>query len=284
MLDKPIFLVGVGRSGSTALLLALSRHPSILGHKAESPFIPFVGGLVGRMNRFERSGYVVRMLRVTEDHLNESLRTICFESTFGPGMGRGFRLKRLLRLDFSGLLASHWIARTWMLEEDLEGLKSLFPSMKVVYLVRNGYRVVASRMKYGTFKKYGFEANCTRWAENADQHAFLESSESAVVIRHEDLIADPVSTLSLVYSHVGLPHSTGPERYLASTLVHPLSDPSSAGVDVASYFKDRRSPESDWTPEEHATFTRICGPAMKRLGYELREADGFSTSLETQTP
>jgi hypothetical protein len=44
--QNPIFIVGMGRSGTTILEQAIGKHPQIVASEGESPFICRIGRLV----------------------------------------------------------------------------------------------------------------------------------------------------------------------------------------------------------------------------------------------
>ena len=63
--ERPIFVIGTGRSGTSILLQAMGAHPLIFAARGEAPLISFTGDF---MASFES------MDRVVHNYLGESIK------------------------------------------------------------------------------------------------------------------------------------------------------------------------------------------------------------------
>lgn len=124
----------------------------------------------------------------------------------------------------------------------------------VVHLVRDGREVVRTHMARKAHLGRTFEHACRRWAVRNEQ--LLHDIRSDWRFRLEDLVS------SYTAFH-------GFARTLGATTVNlgPWSR-------VRHERKNRRptphvlGPWDDWTDEQRAMFTEICGPAMEACGYD----------------
>ena len=90
-----------------------------------------------------------------------------------------------------------------------------------------------------------------------------------MTVRHEHLVSDAEDFLRQVFAFLGLEFDSGPANLVKSTLVIPLDQPDSSGVDAKEILRARRPPYESWTPEQRAAFKNIAGDSMSRAGYEI---------------
>ena len=72
----PIFIVGDSRSGTSALLQALGKHPLILSMPGEAPLITSIGGMAHLFEFADdiTKGYYLQSLKFTKTYLYRNLR------------------------------------------------------------------------------------------------------------------------------------------------------------------------------------------------------------------
>jgi hypothetical protein len=265
---NPIVVSGAARSGTTVVTQALGRHPAIASPLGEAPYLavlgrsvtPFAGGTAA-------AAYFTDSLRISRGALDERLRQLAFEVALGPHFGLATLLRHAAR--HRGRLASHWCARVSPDEDAARGLRVLFPALRFVHVVRSGVEVVASRQRFPAFRGLAFQDHCRAWARNVSVSRFLVARKDTLVVRHEELLADPEGSVARVLEGLGVPPHAGPAAFAAGTHLHPLDAPTAFGVAVRDVVATRPAAHADWSAEERAIFVSVCGEAMQETGYGI---------------
>jgi hypothetical protein len=268
-IDSPVFVVGANRSGTSVLLRALGAHPDILGSIGEAPLMVNVAAIADLVEFSEFRDYYAENMRLPKDYLYSHLRRLCFEYAIGRDFGWDRIAPSLKHLDRSILQKRYWCAKIFPVKEESRGLRQLFQGARFVYIVRNGIEVVHSRTKFPGFRDLDFETQCREWVSQTRAFDHLTTAEDVIQIRHENLVADAEDLLQKVFSFLGLEQDSAPVNLVRSTLVIPLDQPDSAGVDAKQVLRARRPPHETWTPEQRATFKAIAGEAMTCAGYKM---------------
>ncbi|HEQ60198.1 MAG TPA: sulfotransferase [Firmicutes bacterium] len=253
--EKPIFIIGVGRSGSTAFQKVLSLHPELAWLSALSNRLPSAPSL----NRL--------LMHAIDSSLLEKVLTRCFwpsECIFfwdyaWPGFNTPCR--DLLAEDVSPkvaerirtLLSQPLTRRRKRLMVKITGwprvgfLKEIFPDARFIHIVRDGRAVVNSMLnvnwwwgwrgpdnwRWGPlspaqqeqWKRYGksfvalaaIEYNIL--LEAMEQAKRGVAPENFLELRYEDLCAEPIPRLQEVVEFCGLRWSG---RFERSVLRYPL--------------------------------------------------------------
>lgn len=244
------FIGGVGRSGTTALRKSLGLHPALDYNGQENNILSDVihAARVNCTLPDRQTAMVVNQSeydRIFERALNELLwreraqkanqiRTAAFDPW--PGF--------------------------------LEYLFQVFPNSKMLYLVRNGIEVVASRQLFEPFQVSPFEKHCeiwfrahkvVRWGQDKPQQFRL--------VRHEWLgDADKLrQVLFELYEWLGIAWHDAPLQNLLAERYHPTHHPQ----ETADTPEARAERWKFWTDAERASFETICGDAMRGFGYSI---------------
>lgn len=265
-IKNPIFVVGAGRSGTSIMLQALGEHANILSANRESPFIPYLGFLLNPFEFRENKDYHVDSLNLPLSYLYENIQRLCLESV----MGKHYGLGRLRRVKKTSLLKTHrWCAKTYPNNAETKGLIKLFPRVKFVYIYRNGINVVNSRSRFKGMSHYEFSEHCEIWAKHVEKYNHFKGCEQAILVRQEDVAANPDSIFKKVISFLELPFDEGPANFAKSTLIHSLDKKTQQDVDVQEILKKREPVHEKWTAEQRSVFKDICGEGMATMGYEI---------------
>jgi hypothetical protein len=270
-LAHPIFIVSCGRSGSTALCLALRVHPRLLVAAAEGPNVNALGELAYDFGVGEHAGYYQSASRLPADDMRWRLRDLCYAPVFGSSLGLSYDPRRIAIKESAytrGTRIARWGAKVFPTEKSAQGLRWLYPGAKFIYIHRNGIDVVQSMSKFGNFAKLDFAERCRFWNERCETYEYLRRWDDVCVIRFEDFLDDNARALKMVYDYLGLPESRASTEFASSRMIHPLDAPT-AMQNPKEAIAARESSCASWTSEERATFARICANSMKMLGYEL---------------
>lgn len=269
LIDNPILIAGIGRSGTSVLLRALGKHPQVFPGYGEAPLMRTFGELVERIEFSDAREYYTETLFAPKEYLFDHLKRLCFEYVAGANYGYDRVTGSLKKRDFSVLKMQHWCAKVLPTQEEYKGLHGLFPGLRTLHISRNGLDVVHSRTRFHGFRDLSFEQHCCTWVESVEGYRYLAETETSLEVRHEDLVADPPQFFHKVLAFLDLPYHEGPAEFVKSNLMIPLDQPSEDGVDVKQILEQREPPHAHWTAEQRETFRRIAGSAMDELGYEI---------------
>lgn len=274
--DNLVCVVGVGRSGTTVLKNALGAHPQLIAARFEAPLERAVASSYGRhLTESPEFGEYVRTTTVASwPNVKESFRRLILEAALGNDAGRE-RLdeERALGRDIDDVAG--WVIKVggiW--RPSIAGFNDLFAGFKPVYVHRNGIDVVESRRRFGTFADQAFEKSCTKWASGLkvlrllQEHQNQENQGDVLVVRHEDLVAEPEQTMAELLRGLGLRPDSGPAEHLQQQSPNTTRDTDDA-LSVAENFANRPPAYADWTDDQKRVFVEICGPAMEFYGYDI---------------
>jgi len=151
-----------------------------------------------------------------------------------------------------------------------EYLCRIFPGTRIVYVVRNGIEVVASRMVFHGFMDKPFEWQCEVWSQTQALAQWGEGRADFIGVRHEQLL-EPTSaepTYRSIFEKIGLPFHQRCLDMLLEKQFHPTSFPGEKDEDAGSLRK-RGDRARLWTGEQRETFVKICKDAMDYFHYEI---------------
>ena len=266
--ECPLIIAGAGRSGTTALLNALGEHPEVLTMQGERPFVTYVGGVVQGFEDSPNREWRIGTLNVSNERLYKTYRTLCFESAFGR---RGwYALKGIARKRVLPSTIRYWSVKAFPTEAQYYGFLRLYPSARVVAILRNGIDNVNSRMHHATFRDDPFEHHCTEWVYLVGKYDYLSRDpEHAIFVRQEELRDTPEAVFPRVFATCGLSESDKPLQYVRTTVVHPLEESTQTETDAKDFFDQRAPAYESWTEDQRKMFKDICGETMERVGYEV---------------
>ncbi|MEM9166512.1 MAG: sulfotransferase [Planctomycetota bacterium] len=234
-----VFATGLGRSGTTAMRSALASHPGIISTSSENNIVSDLlhacdvnATLYSRRVSMQMSEkmynarfatMILDLLFPTVQHVDDSIRPL-FASHLSPS-----RAERALQL---------------------------FPGSRFVCMIREGVATIESRIAHHTLGKQSFEEHCERWASWGVFSEWAAPRHDCLIVRHEQLLEDPVGSIAGVLAFLDLPDHPAPAEVLTGKRFHPTPDTT-------------RPRWQTWTEGDRAIFERICGPAMRSLGYAI---------------
>ncbi|MEV0417516.1 sulfotransferase family protein [Streptosporangium canum] len=208
--DRPIFVIGCPRSGTTMLQLMLHSHPRIAVPPETRFLVPgyyrrFVfGDLREQGNRRRLGRWIVsdkdtkfKELKLDGEELIENIAA--GPPTLGSAMGITFRSYAEQHSK------SRWGDKRPSYFHHVDLLLRLFPDAQFVHLIRDGRDCVASLKEMPWYTKDVFHA-VTNWAEAIDygrRHAKNLPADSYYELRYEDLTAYPETELGKLCDFLG---------------------------------------------------------------------------------
>jgi len=269
--NRPVFLVGAGRSGTVALFRALGVHPEVLSIPGgEIPILMSIGRVAYLLEHDEEKEYFLEQTKVPKQYFYSKLKQLCFESSTGPYYGYRKLTKEFIKNPSRYFKKSYWCVKTFPGEEAAKGLLSLYPQAKFVYLVRNGINVIHSRTKFQHFRGREFAEHCRSWTAAAERFAYLQNFEAAILVQQEELVDAPELVIRRICVHLSISLDDGPVNFLKNTLVHSLSDEETRESVNVKRIMDSRTPVYEaWTKDQQKIFKDICSETMEKLKYEI---------------
>jgi hypothetical protein len=274
--NRPIFLVGCPRSGTTLLSVMLHAHPRI-AMPPETRFLEPIyrerltfGDLTIAENRrrlAERmtgKGTKFNDLRLERKAVIEKI--VAAPPTIGSAAGTLWRefARSRGKARWGEKRPSYW--------RDIGMVRRLFPDAQIVHLVRDGRACVASLKKVTWWESgvYGAMASWTMADAELRRVSARLPADSYYRLRYEDVLADPKTQLTELCAFLG-------EEFDPAMLDYPDAardivparkswhDRTRGGLDTGRIEAWRRTLE----PAEIGLFERVAQRALSRNGYEL---------------
>ncbi len=276
--DRPVFVIGCPRSGTTLLTLMLSSH-SRLAIPPETRFLLPVfrrrasfGDLTVTANRRRLARAVVRRRGSKFGHLGLDADRVRKTVVHGPP-SLGSALAAPYRLYAADRGKVRWGDKRPGYFRNVDVIRALFPDAQVVHLVRDPRDSVAS-LKRMTWWRHGTVGAVATWVHAVDcarGAARRLPAGSFLELRYEDLVRDPQQELERLCAFLG-------EDFEQSMLEH---------QDEAARLPERQ--RGRWHREtqnevgtrrvgtyagvlsagEVALVERVAGSRMRRLGYDV---------------
>ena len=247
MADRPIFIVGSERSGTTLMRSLINAHPNISCGE-ETHFLSGLEGIVGSKWRlmkdypFEKEYWYEKIRELFDD----------FKTEAAEKQGK-----------------SRWGDKTPIYVLKLDFINKLFPDCQVIHMIRDGRDVVASSMDRWGYRR-GLSAT-KRWGKSvrAGQHFGRSvSPERYIEIRYEDLVLNPESTMQLVCKFLDEPWEPSilEQGTYKSTLTEKRRQ--AAGNGEALFYASRIGVgKKKLDPFVKSLFSYYSGSLLKELGY-----------------
>lgn len=261
---NPVFVIGSPRSGNTVLGRSLAEH-SEFWTSGESDFLYRVFRDHFMQRAFDRAIQMPgrRWLRLEDVDREEFLAYI----------GMGINALFTSRSD-----GRRWIDHTPLYTLIVDTLGEVFPGASFLHIARDGRDVVHSMLHFshavsdpavGRYLRQSvpwatdMRSACEAWRDYvATAMAFCdEHQDRALVVRYEDLAADPEAGFLDIHRFLGVGDEDGPARFITERRIN-------------SSFGDRARPTAEgvwegWDEERRRIFAEVAGPTMVRCGYSM---------------
>ena len=269
----PVFIVGNPRSGSTLLASLLDRH-DVFACGPETHFF----------NQLDDADFR-RSLRNWPEAATEA---ICSLTVHDVPVHESFQIERDDIIEFLGARAPstramlesltatyairhgarRWVEKTPNHISQLARLRAIFPEATIIETARHPV-ASAHGMRALPWASPSAVANSyliSDWASKSD--AFLRSDVDVVTVRHEDLLADPVGTMTHLFGRLGECFEPGVLTRSGSTgLIESMATWKEASTGPLDSSMGRRW-ERDADESQCAAISAICADYRHRLGYD----------------
>ncbi|MEV7005600.1 sulfotransferase [Streptosporangium sp. NPDC051022] len=284
--DRPIFIVGCPRSGTTLLQLMLHSHPRI-AIPPETRFMVAAyqrrlqfGDLNDPSHRRELAEWVVNRRQSRFHELRLDGEEVIRQIVAGPPT-LGSALGIVLRFYATHHGKPRWGDKRPSYFQNVDVLLRLFPDAQFVHLIRDGRDCVASLKEMPWYKGSAYSA-VSAWAEAIDfaRHGAPKLPEGSYhELRYEDLTTEPEAHLRRLCDFVGEefdPAMCEP-RLMAGVAV-----PEHKSWHARTHGEVTTSRSGTWRdrldPWEVSLCESVLGDRLEAYGYELSGAPKAETS------
>lgn len=255
----PLLLVsGVGRSGTTVVRHSLGAHPDVDSTGVENNII-FDVLETAQQNCTYPSRRAT--LRVAPPAYDRQFRLLLLNLLWPEPRTAGARPRMLL-------------ATSDLTPARADYLLQLFPDARIVYVVRNGIEVVASRSTHPQFRDASFEEHCRAWSQSREMVEWGREKAGFMLLRQETLLeADAArAALSAALLTLGLTADARCTEIVLGRQFHPTHVVGEAQTE-ADDLRRRQERWKFWSDEQREAFSSMCGPAMRYFGYPMPWSD-----------
>ncbi|MFF0574045.1 sulfotransferase family protein [Streptosporangium saharense] len=284
--DRPIFIVGCPRSGTTLLQLMLHSHPRI----AIPPETRFMVAAYQRRLRFgdlndparrrELAEWVVGRRQSRFHELRLDGEEVVRQIVEGPPT-LGSALGIVLRFYATQHGKPRWGDKRPSYFQNIDVLLRLFPDAQFVHLIRDGRDCVASLKEMPWYSGNVYSA-VSAWAEAIDfaRHGAPKLPEGSYhELRYEDLTADPEAQLRRLCDFLGedfAPEMCEPRRIAGVAVpAHKTWHSRTHGEVTAARAGSWRERLDPW---EVSLCESVLGDRLETYGYELTGVPRTETS------
>ncbi|GAA3444135.1 sulfotransferase family protein [Planomonospora venezuelensis] len=278
--DRPIFIVGCPRSGTTMLQLMTHAHPRI-AIPPETRFMMAAyqrrlrfGDLADPICRRELAEWVVGRRQHRFHDLGLDAAEVAREIATGPPT-LGSALGAVLRAYAARFGKPRWGDKRPGYFQSVDALLRLFPDAQFVHLIRDGRDCVAS-LKEMPWHRGGIHSAVSVWAEAIDfaRYGAPRLPEGSYhQLRYEDLTRDPEAELRGLCAFLGEeydPAMSEPDRMAR------IAVPARKTWHERTHGKVTTARSGSWkerlTPQEVSLCETVLADRLEECGYELSGA------------
>ena len=266
--DRPIFVIGHPRSGTTLLASMLGRHPAV----ASTPETLYL--LQGRFQLAPAiaagpEAVAARIHRTPLRRLARDRAALVADLAAAAPLTEGAVFGVLLASFARANGASRVVEKTPMHLRHVETILDWFPDARLLWILRDGRACAASlrKLSWSTSNPTLLAAD---WVRNM---AFAEAGEARagaalLRVRYETLTADPVAEMDRIQDFLGLPRSEAVHDHTREVdTVKAFERDWKANIGKPIMTARAEAWRDELPPAVRRTLAGIMDPTLERLGY-----------------
>lgn len=245
--EKPVFVLGPPRSGTSMLQWALRQHPNLWG----GPESDFLEPLVDHLHQvfdYGRTRERFHWLSGQSVSWDEFLRHV------------GVGVNSLYSSRSGGL---RWVEQTPRYTTRLDDMVKLFPDVQFLFMVRDGRQVVESLRNFVDPMQHA--AACTVWRDSITAGLRFNRSPRAdqmLFVSYADAVEHTETELRRVFEFLGEPFEPACVDFIRSR------SPINSSFDDADNAQTTQPRWLGWSRVEREAFVEIAGDLLVELGFE----------------
>lgn len=247
---QPIFIIGSGRSGTSALTGAINSCAGVEGY-LEGHFFPLLSFLMTNLDNFYKSKHQLLddNRHMIADIDREQVKEQIFEifRTMGESMHEGdVWLDK--SPDSAMIQAAPYLVEIW-------------PKSRFIFAKRRGIENIISRLK--KFPNVSFEKHCIEWSKTME--AWLEVkdqiSQNSIEIEQREMALQPTDTAQKIGYFLQF------NEEVVEKLAHSFSTQRPQSTGGTENPKALAIQETGWSDEQIEIFRKHCSEVSEKLGY-----------------
>lgn len=269
MHKSPIFISGIGRSGTSAVISSLAEHRQVVApdRVGEAPIVQhFLTFLCEYEDRSPQREYNLNNYQLEAPERAKLYSSLISSLQYGKDVSDAPDSEK------------YWVAKVSLSQDTFDKALEVFGGLRIIYVIRNGVEVVNSAKHFQGFADLSFEELCRRWSESIVELRYLMDKENCAVVRHDELVSDPQKVFDDVYEKLGMESDSAPAEFIDSTLFNSSFNKMSNNDDVGKVFNNRLSCWSQWSEPERQTFMEICDSHMQSLDFQRPYDEAYANS------
>ncbi len=268
--ERPFFVVGNPRSGTTLLRFILSSHPRLYT-PSETGFVPFLGfDADARLTPAQARAVLARIERLNREWAGLVEDVGAFYRGL-PEPTLAHLLDALYRRKIAGQDAARWGDKTPSYVLHVSWLARIFPTSQFVHVIRDGRdATLSARKKWGRWymDNYYLLRNWVRHVEAGRRAGRALSPERYLEIHYEDLVRQSEAVVAQTCEFLG--EAFHPEMLDHTQLAREQIGPRGhvevrKPISTASVARWK----TDMSDSDKRVADRVAGPTLTACGYEL---------------
>jgi hypothetical protein len=259
MQKSPIFISGIGRSGTSAVISSIAAHKEVITPErvGEAPIVQhFLTFLCEYEETSPQRDYNVK------NYLMEAPERARLFSSMISSLQYGRDVSLVPDSE------KYWVAKVSLSHDTFDKAMEIFSGLRIIYVIRNGIEVVNSAKHFKGFAGLSFEELCKRWSDSVVELRYLLDKQNCAVIRHDELVSDPHRVFDAVYKKLEMESDAAPAEFIDSTLFNSSFNQVSNKDEVGKVFNNRLSCWNQWSETEQQTFIDTCDEYMQELQFQ----------------
>lgn len=272
MHKSPIFISGIGRSGTSAVISSLAEHQQVIApdRVGEAPIVQhFLTFLCQYEDQSPEREYNLNNYQLEAPERARLFSSLISSLQYGKDVSLAPDSEK------------YWVAKVSLSHDTFVKALEVFGGLRIIYVIRNGVEVVNSAKHFEGFAHLNFEELCRRWSDSIVELRYLMDEQTCAVIRHDELVSDPRKVFNAVFEKLGMQNDSAPAEFIDSTLFNSSFNAMSKKDDVGTIFNNRLSCWAQWSESERQTFIEICDEHMQDLNFQ-RPYDAEFAHLYTE--